>query len=93
MEIKNNIPIVKEEAKRIRREVRKQTAGYILAALGLVAGLAWNEAIKGLIDYFFPSSQGGILIKFAYAVLITIFVVVAATYISRIFTKDEGRGE
>ena len=39
-----------EEDKRIRDLVRERTMGYIVGALGLVAGLAWNDAIKSLIE-------------------------------------------
>ena len=70
-------------------EVREKTFGYIIGALGLVAGLAWNEAIKSVIDYFFPSSQNGLLAKFLYALLITLIVVVISTYLVRISTKRE----
>ncbi len=38
----------------LRGEFKKRVAGYILAGLGLVAGLAWNDAIKALIDSLFP---------------------------------------
>ena len=80
----------REEVRKIKTEVRKQVSGYILAALGFVAGLAWNDAIKSLIDYFFPASEnGGIWIKFLYAALITLIVVVLAMYISRVFVKEE----
>jgi len=72
----------------LRKEIKEKTVGYILAALGFVAGLAWNEAIKSLIDQFFPDSSNGILIKFIYAVVITVIIVVASVYLLR-FTQDK----
>ena len=42
---------VKEEGKALKKEVRERTLGFITGGLGLVAGLAWNDAIKALIDY------------------------------------------
>ncbi|MEK9171243.1 MAG: DUF5654 family protein, partial [Patescibacteria group bacterium] len=42
----------------LSKQVREKTTGYILAAFGLVAGLAWNDAIKSTIDRFFPLNQG-----------------------------------
>lgn len=65
---------------KLQNEFRERTYGYIAAALGLVAGLAWNEAIKALIEYIFPLSQNTLLAKFAYAILVTILVVFVTSY-------------
>mgnify|MGYP001565613436 CR=1 FL=1 len=70
-------------------EIREKTVGYILAAFGLVAGLAWNEAIKALIDQFFPSSGNGILIKFIYAVIVTVVVVTITVYLVKLTETRE----
>lgn len=65
--------------KNLKQEVRSRTIGYILAGFGFVAGLAWNEAIKGLIDQLFPLGQGSLIAKFIYALFVTLIVVVAVT--------------
>ncbi len=78
---------IKEEQERIRKEAIEKTIGYILAAFGLVAGLAWNEAIKGLIDTFFPLDKNGLVIKFVYAILVTVIVVIATI----IFVRKENK--
>ena len=78
---------VKEEQS-LRKEIKERTVGYILAAFGLVAGLAWNEAIKGLIDQFFPNS-GSVAIKFIYAVIVTIIIVLVSVYLVRLTGKKE----
>lgn len=54
-----------------------------MAGLGLVAGLAWNDAIKSLIDAVFTFSRTGIIAQFAYAVLITAVVVLIGNYVFR----------
>jgi hypothetical protein len=59
----------------IKEQIKEQTAGYMTAALGLVAGLAWNDAIKSLIEAFYPFAKDGIFAKFLYAILITLVVV------------------
>jgi len=61
--------------KETKEEIKRQTAGYMTAALGLVAGLAWNDAIKSLIEAFYPFAKDGVFAKFFYAILITIIVV------------------
>lgn len=66
---------------KFHEEFRKRSVGYITTAFGLVAGLAWNEAIKALIENFFPLSQNGMIAKFVYAVFITILLVFISVYI------------
>lgn len=67
----------------ITKQVRAKVAGYLLAAFGLVAGLAWNDAVKSTIDRFFPLDQGNVIIKFAYALAITVAVVIVGWFLSR----------
>lgn len=67
----------------IKMQIRKQTAGYVTTALSLVAGLAWNDAVKSLIEIFFPLDTSGVLIKFIYAVVITVVVVILSTSLLR----------
>jgi hypothetical protein len=68
----------------LEKELKGRTISYISAALGLVAGLAWNEAISTSIDSIFPLSKDTILIKFLYAGLVTIAVVVIIKYLDKI---------
>ncbi|MFA5750879.1 MAG: DUF5654 family protein [Candidatus Paceibacterota bacterium] len=70
-----------EEKTKVKEELKNQTKGYIMAGLGVVAGLAWNDAIRSLIDTVFVFSKDGILVKFLYALLITIVVIVIGRYI------------
>ena len=68
--------------------ITEQQLGYILAAFGLVAGLAWNDAIKAAIDYFFPAGSNTVTARFIYAIGITIVVVVLASYLARFMKKE-----
>lgn len=80
--------ISKQTLQDISREGREKTLGYIVTAFGLVAGLAWNEAIKSFIEFVFPPNKGANLaIKFFYAVVITIVVVIASFGLNRLFTR------
>lgn len=75
---------IKNEGERITSEVRDRSMTYIAGGLGIVVGLAWNEAIKSLIDYFYPATgANSISAKFIYAVIITIVVVLVTMYIVR----------
>ena len=76
-----------QERQSVREQVRAQTVGYIATAFGLVAGLAWNDAIKAFIENIFPLGQGTMWAKFIYAVIITIFVVVITRYLLRLANR------
>lgn len=78
---------MEEKKLSLRKEIKEKTIGYILAAFGFVAGLAWNEAIKSLIDQFFPDNANSILIKFVYAIIVTIVVVLITVYLIKLTDK------
>ncbi len=81
---------IKSGRKEIKKEIQQRTSNYILAALGLVAALAWNDAIKSLIEYFFPLNKNTVLIKFLYAILITCIVVIISIYLTKLLSdKNE----
>lgn len=80
------------ETKRLKREIRKQSFGYVVGALSLVAGLAWNDAIKAVIDYIFPLDRSGLWVKFIYAGALTFVVILFTVYVARFFNSpDESR--
>jgi hypothetical protein len=72
---------IREEGKEIRKEVHARTVGYIIAGLSVVVGLAWNDAIKGLIDQVFPLQENSLWARFIYAVLITLLLVLLSMYV------------
>lgn len=80
----------KKSKKTLKHEFSSKINQYIGAGFGLVAGLAWNDAIKSLIDSVFPQGSGGSLwAKFTYALIMTLVVVSISLYLSRIFKKEE----
>jgi septation ring formation regulator EzrA len=87
-QIKNKFDKIKEESNKLKKEVRERAIGYILTALGLVAGLAWNEAIKSLIEQIFPFGKNSLWIKFAYAGLLTVAIVTLSVYLLKFLKKD-----
>jgi hypothetical protein len=89
MQSENNFHPSEQEKKRIDEMIREKTVSYILAAFGLVAGLAWNEAIKALIEYVFPANSNSIIVKFFYAIVLTITLVLVSVYLSKILKKEE----
>lgn len=72
----------------LRQEAKSRLLGYITAGFGLVASLAWNEAIKELITIIYPADQDGLQAKFMYALLVTLVVVLVGYYASRFVPED-----
>jgi hypothetical protein len=89
----SKIEKLREEGKKIKREINKKTVTYIVTALGLVAGLAWSDAVKSLIEYLFPLAQNTLTAKFVYAILMTIVLAIVAIYLTRIFIGEEIKEE
>ena len=87
--ITQKITTIKETSSEIEREIREKTFAYIVTGFSLVAGLAWNDAIKTFIETYFPNPGNGIKAKFLYAVLITLIVVVVSLYLSKLFRLDK----
>ncbi|MEM7813497.1 MAG: DUF5654 family protein [Candidatus Aenigmatarchaeota archaeon] len=71
----------------MKKAIIEKIAALITAAFGLVAALAWNEAIQGLFrqggPLYFLAATG----PWAYAVIVTIIAVVATIWIGRIAEK------
>lgn len=80
-------PVNSQEEIKLRAEIRERTLGYMLAAFGFVAGLAWNDAIQSFISYLFPLPENTLPAKFLYAVVISVVVVVISVYMSRLFHR------
>lgn len=83
-----DIQKIKSEGAQLRQEVRQKTMDLILAAFGFVAGLAWNEAIKALIEEVFPAHNNSVWAKLTYALLVTLLVVLVSVYFVRTTAKD-----
>ncbi|MCX6788597.1 MAG: DUF5654 family protein [bacterium] len=73
--------------KRFRREGRNQAITMVITSFSFVAGLAWNEAIKSFIEFFFPS-EGGRFAKLIYALLVTLIVVLVSYVLTSMRHKD-----
>jgi len=64
-------------------EILDKFSQLITTALGLVAALAWNDAIQTLFQQFLGSAGGALAAKIFYAVLVTIIVIFATIAVSR----------
>ncbi len=85
--LQTTMPRNAQEDIKLRVEIRERTIGYMLAAFGLVAGLAWNDAIQTFIAYLYPRPENTLPAKFLYAIIITVLIVSISTYISRFLRR------
>jgi hypothetical protein len=79
----------KKSKRRIVTEVKAKIAGYSTAGLGLIAGLAWNEAIKELIIMLRLPQGESVMAKFLYAIIMTILVALAGVYLAHALGDEE----
>lgn len=71
-----------KEEKPITSEVLEKMIGFIITALGLVAALAWNEAIKTLFKTIFGERQT-VWAMLSYAAVVTVIVVIVGVQLTR----------
>lgn len=91
----DNDEMTAAEKKSFKKELFEQMLTLSTAAFGLVAALAWNEAIKSFVDQFiqpyFPSTA--IYYKFFYAILITILAVFITYQLSQIRARFDNKNK
>jgi hypothetical protein len=77
---------MKDQVNEMKSQVGETIATLVTTAFGLIAALAWNEAIKAMIVEFVGKGNGitGLLI---YAIIITIIAVIATILIARLISK------
>jgi len=78
--------IINHEVSKFTKAFRENFATLIISALGLVAALSWNDAIKTTIDTLFPS-VGNVIYKYYVAIIVTIISVVITYFISKLKPK------
>jgi uncharacterized membrane protein YidH (DUF202 family) len=92
MEPKNVIEVTEKIAKKaetVRKKTRGKFLSYISAALALVAGLAWNDAISTFIKYVFPLDSHTMIAKFIYAAILTVFISLVIVYLESVLGDKE----
>lgn len=78
-------------SKKLRQELFKQMITLSTSGFGLVAALAWNEAIQAFVNVYvnkYLSVGSGIISKFIYAVLITALAVFITYQLTKLIRED-----
>ena len=74
----------------LKVEVLEKIAALITVAFGLVAALAWNEAIKAIFKEVFWSAEA-IAPMLIYAILVTIIAVILTIIVARAASKAKAK--
>lgn len=72
-----------DEIKSLKLEVLDKMSDLATAGFGLVAAMAWNDAIKALFTAIFPVG-GTIIAQFIYAIIVTVIIVVVTIRLGKL---------
>lgn len=81
----------KQKEKSFHRELIEQLLTLSTSGFGLVAALAWNDAIQQFVkDFLEPRIPGsGLLSRIIYALLVTLFAVLITYQLSKLASRWE----
>ena len=79
-----------EEKTTLKTEVLDKIAALVTAAFGLVAALAWNDAIKTIFKEVF-GENAGIAPMLMYAIIVTIIAVILTIIVARAVSNAKNK--
>lgn len=82
-------PRKQSQIEKLKRETKAKIVGYVIAGFGFVAALAWNDAIRSLIEQLLPLDRGAVWGKFVYAIIATFLIVIVSVYLVRSADSDQ----
>jgi len=93
-EEKDDKKLSKAEEEKLHVYFVEKVVTLMTGAMGLVAALAWNDAIRKLFERIFGTQgSGDITAMFIYAVIVTAAVVVVTYRLTRIVEKMKKKGK
>ena len=75
--------IINHEVSRFRKVFQENFITLIVSALGLVAALTWNDAVKTTIETLIPA-QANLIYKYYAAIIVTIIAVSITFFLSKL---------
>ena len=80
------------KTKSLTTEITTQLLALATSSLGLVAALAWHDAVPAVFKEYFPAASG-IAPKFFYAFLLSVLIILLTINLARIadFAKNGRR--
>lgn len=74
---------------RLTREVSAQILNLATSSLGLVAALAWNDAVQSIFKEYFPTSSG-VVAKIVYALIVSALIVIVTINLTKLSRIAKG---
>lgn len=65
------------------REVAAQILNLATSSLGLVAALAWNDAVQSIFRQYFPAGNG-VAAKLIYAIIVSVLIVIITINLTKL---------
>lgn len=84
----------KKKVSKVSQEIAIQTLTLVSSSLGLVAALAWNQAIMEYVNVYIKpyfAKGSGVISLFIYAIIITAITVVVALQMARVKKRLESK--
>ncbi|MFA7286238.1 MAG: DUF5654 family protein [Patescibacteria group bacterium] len=91
MDIQQNLEQEEKQQLSLLVEVLEKVNTLATAGFGLVAALAWNDAIHLIFERLFPEPGNGIGLQLLYAIFVTIVVVVVTLQLARYTSRIKER--
>jgi len=86
--------IARKEQEKLHIQLVEKIITLMTGAMGLVAALAWNDAIRKLFERIFGThGSGDITAMFVYAIIVTTTVVIITYRLTRIVDKLKKKNE
>ena len=79
-----------EEKTTLKTEILDKIAALVTAAFGLVAALAWNDAIKTIFKEIF-GENAGVGPMLMYAIIVTIIAVILTIIVARAVSNAKNK--
>jgi len=78
----------KHELHNVPSSVLERIITLIIAALGLIAALAWDEALRHIFEKLF-GGRGTLFEKISYAVAVTVLAAFISIKLGKLFSKHK----
>ncbi len=72
----------------IQNNLKNRMPTIIIGSLSLIAGLAWNDAFKALIDQYIPEkykNKTNAWFKMLYAFILTVIIIIVISIVLKIY--------
>lgn len=79
--------IINGEVSNFTKTFRSNFTTLLISALGLVAALTWNDAIKGAVTTLFPG-KSTVIYNFYIAITITFISITLTYFLSKFKTQN-----